>query len=278
MIPGTLPEWRLVKANELSKLPLDKRIARSRVERFDQLTQDLAVVISVGAKDGVAETSLTDDQIQLFEMYQVYVQPSYNVFRAGMESYILAGASDSEISQRLPFSESQIDLYERAFFNVRPFKSKPQTIVLMVFRNALHLHGAKDDKRSLMHKLGFVGGITMVDNHLTSQNYAKVQEDYMALLEQMVEKKSTEAMLVQQLDSQSTQVYSQIAFSRKDRRADERAKATNNDKSEVEKAVSKFFGEMPLSVADPTDPANLALPARESRASEITHDQSQVHV
>jgi len=83
--------------------------------------------------------------------------------RWAIESYILAGAEDAEIAERVGCDEGVITAYEAAFFNVREKLHNVNYIVNVVLGDAVS-RGLSERQYDLLWKLfGYQGGVHVLD-------------------------------------------------------------------------------------------------------------------
>jgi len=192
-----------------------------------------------------------------------------------IEGFILAGATDDQICEYIDIAPFDIAAYASLFFDVRG--RKPVTVASWIFGGFAHNGASIKDRTGMAHRIAWIGGLTVYAKYLTQGLSATEERKLMKQFTMDATlRAATEFALT--ATSRPDQALDIIRIATELVKADEEeAKAANiSAEGSAEAAIADFVSNLSISVADPTDQANLSLPKEEKRVT--NYESDLVHV
>jgi hypothetical protein len=194
--------------------------------------------------------------------YSLFTDPRLHTYKAVIEAMLLAGMSDEDIAQETTLQELAVDAYDKLFFNVRPYLSKPAMVCIMVFNGMAHSPVNKLSKSEIMLRIAYLGRKDMLMEFIRSEGNPVMEAKLIAYIKSAMKKRAFEYVLQGGGEEAATEQLKLVL----DKREEDGVKGSD----QVAKATAEFLAGVSLTVADPTDKRNLALPAREPRLADYS--------
>jgi hypothetical protein len=252
----TRPDWRwsaIAHAESLS----DPR-ARGYLDKNDEVLQ--RGFSFKKALDIKFETSLRYPDMTA--AYKLYMGPS-NV-RGMIEGYLLTGADDERIAESFCCRPETVAAYHDLFFDVRSRLHAYAWISSAVFGDVAYTGVSKNDRQGMLHRIAWMGGLEVFESVLSPRaNIREISGIYRDVIERALVQNSLETAISA---GNNPEVAYQLLATTVDKLTN--IEAEENSGSKDQDTITAFVQNIGITVADPTNEANLKLPAREIRESE----------
>lgn len=202
------------------------------------------------------------DYPEMMSAYQYYMGTL--VTRGMLEGYLLTGAENERIAQSFCCRPEVIAAYHDLFFDVRPRLEAFAWINSAVFGDVAYTGVAKYDRHGMLQRIAWLGGVDLYESLLSPRSKVKdVAEVYREVIERALVQNSLETAIS---TGNNPEVAYQLLTTTVEKLTPKDDGQSADD--EYQEAVTAFVQSVGISVADPTQDANLKLPARELRESE----------
>jgi hypothetical protein len=251
-------DWRWALAADSTEYSDSQ--ALYRLQSADDLTKS-AYLFKRAADEGL-DTSRWPDIAAAYELHTN--RPGERLF---VEGLLLAEGIDEYIADLNGCAPEDIRAYHDLFFDVRPRVKQPGWVVSQLFQGSLYQSLNPRDRTAQLHRVAWLGGIEVFESFYTGRYDDSIREAMVLRIRDMMSKQTFLAsgcsggsgelnleLMRLYIDDTNKTIANTVAGGGKDK--------------ELGEAVMGFLSSMSLKVADPKDPANLALPAREPRASD----------
>lgn len=202
--------------------------------------------------------------------------------RLFIEGMLLAGAESAYTASLVGCAPEDIHAYHDVFFDVKPRLHQPGWVVSKLFQGALYQNLNPRDRIAQMHRIAWLGGVEIFEAYYTGRRVNGIKEQLVDLIRDMMSKQTLLHVGCVGGGDEVKMDLLRIFIDDTNQKIAETVQGSLNDKASGE-AIMGFLNSMSMRVVDPTDPANLTLPAREPRAAEymiqsgVTND-AQAHV
>lgn len=184
--PKRPPDWRWRKVTAYADG--NRRIPRSRSS--DILSRLIRFNSDLRACEGAnfLEESLAYSSPDIFQAHKTYCDDTEASYKWELEARLLTDQPYSEIAKRLSISENCIDLYEKAFFNVKDRLRNQGWIIHCVIGRSIHAGLNERDYDLLWKMFGYFCGPLAVDlfvnKLLLKEEKVMDFEQFMSMLEE----------------------------------------------------------------------------------------------
>lgn len=250
------PDWRWAFASGLQQEDRPRAAARLRAAADPLCSRiyDFCRAQMIGAEDSDEE---------LYRAYSLYIAPERAKERQLIDGYLLAGASDVELSEATEdFSVEAVKVYHDCFFAVRPALRKPIWILANVFQGAVHRNAHANDEYGTLLRIAWIGGKEVYERFLhRGLGHADGQKLLLDMIKEVVHRQAVDvAFALPHRENAGDLIRALVGLS--DAKTNEKI-ATQNE--ELSAALDSFFDGLSVSVAKPSDAPKLLDGGRELR-------------
>ncbi len=255
LAPGRI-DWRWAKAADATEYSDSEAAARLRSE--DHATQ--TAYLFKRTLDAGLDVSAWPSLAAAYELFS-----SRDRERLFVEGMLLANATNDTTADMAACDPQDIQAFHDLFFDVRPRLEKPGWLVGQLFGGSLYGAINPRDKVAQLHRIAWLGGEEVFVSYYSGQYNPNLGNQLADLVRGMLAKQSLLASMCitgrDEINIDVLRVF--LEATQKDV-----ANVVANGSDEKAAAILDFIQSVPLTVADPTNQANLALPAREPRAND----------
>lgn len=257
----TEPHWRWTRAQKIVS-EYKTEFARAGV-----LTREDPYVARAVRHLSAKSNRLPSPHPEIEDAYTLFSAPAAHAARGMLEPMLLVGMSNKEIADELPVSASGVELYEKLFFNVRPYLDKRAALCAIVFKGMPYAAVNKLSRNELALRMAYLGRKDLLMELITCNRDEATELECIEVTRSVMRKRALEFVL-QGSSEETGSEQLKIVLDRKDDKG-----GKSND--QVTKATAEFLASVALTVADPTVKDNLALPAKEPRMADYSGKQNE---
>lgn len=256
MLAPARPDWRYARAAEATEYSDSE--AAARLEAADQCIRD-AYLFRRSLDAGLS----VERWPALAAAYELFTARDKE--RLFVEGLLLTGANNDLVAQMIGCDPVDVQAFHDLFFDVRQRLDKPGWVVAQLFGGTLYGSVNPRDKVAQLHRVAWLGGPEIFLSFYSGRWSPEIGRSLNDIIRGVLAKSSLLAsMCMVGRDELNIDVLRVFLESTQD----DIAKVAANGSEEQAAAIIGFIRSVPLTVADPTDPSNLKLPAREKRAFE----------
>lgn len=199
---------------------------------------------------------------EMMAAYSLYMGAT--AVRGILEGYLLTGADDERISESFCCRPETVAAYHELFFDVRSRLHAYAWVSSAVFGDVAYTGINKGDRQGMLHRIAWLGGLELFESTLSPRaNIRDIADTYRQVIERALVQNSLETAISCGNNPEAAYQLLTTTVDKLTGTSDPNA-AANKEQD----AITAFVQSIGITVADPTDEANLKLPKRELRESE----------
>lgn len=255
LAPGRT-DWRWAKAADVAEYTDTQAIYHLR--SADQQTID-----AYRFKRGI-DRGERFDGTAIAAAYELFINRFEE--RLYVEGHLLAGSANEQIAPRVPCGPDDVQAYHDVFFDIRERRDAPAWIIGQLFQGGLYGPMNLRDRSGVAHRIAWMAGPEIFEAYATGKSNPQIMDVLKDRIRDMLAKQSLiNAMCLSGKGDLDVEVL-RIFIDDTNKNIADTVKTAAGSK-EANEVILDFLRQVPLIVADPTDPRNLTLDAREPRAS-----------
>lgn len=246
-------DWRWAAASDATALSPSE--AEYQLGGYDNLTRE-AYKFKRALDDGL--------DIQKYDA----IAEAYSIFssrqwlKLGIEGLFLADVADDIIADACDLNVGDVLVYHDLFFDVRSRIKKPIWVAEQLFAGSIY-HGVSSyDKVACMHRIAWLGGADIFWSFYTGKRDMALRQNSIDLMKDILIKRSILHSLCVQEGADGVEMLKVVMLETEK----DLAKIAETTGDSNMKAIGEFINTFSMTVADPTQSANLL--AREPRAAD----------
>lgn len=230
-----------------------------RLRKADDVTQQLyRFKRALDAGDDVSSWP------EMAAAYEIFINREND--RLYMEGALLTDASMDTIAADLACDVTDVDAFHDVFFDVKPRLTSPAWVVSNLFQGSLYAGLSVKDRVGQLRRVAWLGGFDIFRSYYTGNKDPSLRGKIGECIRDMLAKQS---FLVAGCINGGAEINMQMLSVYLDDTQKQLANAVGGGSDEMGDILMKFITSFPMEVADPSNPANLNLPAREPRGHEL---------